>query len=84
MKEEYVIYYFVAMVSAVGGTMGLCIGFSFVAVSNCLLNYIELGIHFISKLKQNQVPFLIYSLSKKSTDVVTMYDDEEMILFLNI
>ena len=29
VKEEYIIYDSVAMVSAIGGTMGLCIGFSF-------------------------------------------------------
>ena len=56
MKEEYVIYDFVAMVSAVGGTMGLCIGFSFVTVSNCLLNYMQLGIHFLNKLQLKQGP----------------------------
>ena len=29
VKEEYVIYDFVALISSIGGTMGLCIGFSF-------------------------------------------------------
>ena len=29
VKEEYIIYDSVAMISAIGGTMGLCIGFSF-------------------------------------------------------
>ena len=56
VKEEYVIYDFVAMVSAVGGTMGLCIGFSFVTVTNCLLSYIELGIHFLNKLHKKTTP----------------------------
>ena len=29
VKEEYLIYDGVAMISAIGGTLGLCIGFSF-------------------------------------------------------
>ena len=65
VKEEYIIYDFVAMVSAVGGTMGLCIGFSFVTVSNCLLSYIELGIHFSNKLQKKQGPL------QDSSDPVT-------------
>ena len=31
VKEEYLIYDAVSMISAIGGTMGLCVGFSFTA-----------------------------------------------------
>ena len=41
VKEEYRIYDLVAMISAVGGTMGLCTGFSFRELTNILLRYIE-------------------------------------------
>ena len=44
VKEEYLIYNLVSMISAVGGTMGLCIGFSFTQVSSFLLECMELGI----------------------------------------
>ena len=44
VKEEYLIYNLVSMVSAIGGTMGLCIGFSFTQVSSFLLEYLKLGI----------------------------------------
>ena len=41
VKEEYVIYDAVAMISAIGGTMGLCIGFSFSDFSSLLLKCLE-------------------------------------------
>ena len=44
VKEEYLIYNLVSMISAIGGTMGLFIGFSFTQVSSFLLEYLELGI----------------------------------------
>ena len=54
VKEEYVIYDFVAMISAVGGTMGLCTGFSFMTVTNWLLNYIVSGFHFMNNQRRNR------------------------------
>lgn len=36
VKEEYLIYDMLAMISAIGGTMGLCIGFSFFAFISSL------------------------------------------------
>ena len=41
VKEEYLIYDSVALVSVFGGTMGLCIGFSFNGISVFLLGYLE-------------------------------------------
>ena len=41
VKEEYVIYDAVAMISAIGGTMGLCIGFSFSDCSSLLIRCLE-------------------------------------------
>ena len=35
--EEYLIFDFVAMVSAIGGTLGLCTGFSFSGVTETIL-----------------------------------------------
>ena len=32
------------MISAIGGTMGLCIGFSFTNLSSFILNYVEIGL----------------------------------------
>ena len=38
---EYIIYDFVATISAVGGTLGLCIGFSFTGVVSSLMEWSE-------------------------------------------
>ena len=32
------------MISAIGGTMGLCIGISFTNLSSFILNYVEIGL----------------------------------------
>ena len=36
---EYIVYDFVATISAIGGTMGLCIGFSFTGVASSLFEW---------------------------------------------
>ena len=41
MSEEYLIFDLVAMVSAIGGTLGLCIGFSFTDVISSALKFME-------------------------------------------
>ena len=52
VNEEYLIYDFVAMISAVGGTMGLCIGFSFFDFCGFILGYLEKG---MEKFKRGKV-----------------------------
>ena len=46
VKEQYVIYDLIAMIGAVGGTMGLCIGFSFNDAINFVLGYLEMGVNW--------------------------------------
>ena len=46
VKEEYLIYDGVAMISAIGGTLGLCIGFSFYDLSSKLMFWLEVGTSF--------------------------------------
>ena len=41
VKEQYVIFDAVAMVGAIGGTLGMCIGFSFSDMVSSLLGWIE-------------------------------------------
>ena len=41
--KEYLIYDGVALISAIGGTLGLCIGFSFYDVGTKLMSWLELG-----------------------------------------
>ena len=40
VEEEYLVFDAVAMVSAIGGTMGLCIGLSFTGFASTILRYI--------------------------------------------
>ena len=44
VKEEYVIYDLMAMISAIGGTLGLFVGFSFTNVSRLIFESIEFAI----------------------------------------
>ena len=56
--EEYLIYDLVSMIGAIGGTLGLCIGFSFNDVCNFLLNHLESGIGSCqngNKLSQREI-----------------------------
>ena len=41
VNEEYLIYDEVSMIGSVGGTLGMCIGFSFTNVISCILNYFQ-------------------------------------------
>ena len=54
VKEEYLVYDFVAMISTIGGTMGLFIGFSFNGLTSGTLSLME---HFqmrMSKTNKNK------------------------------
>ena len=42
VKEEYLIYDLVAMISSIGGTMGLCIGVSFKDLTRWIIGYIKM------------------------------------------
>ena len=48
VNEEYLIYDAVAMVGAIGGTIGLCIGFSFSDLTSILLGYAATGIKWVN------------------------------------
>ena len=41
VKEEYLLFDMVTMISAIGGTMGLCIGFSFGDITKWMIGFIE-------------------------------------------
>ena len=48
VKEEYLIFDLVSVISAIGGTMGLCIGFSFRELSHFLLEQIDSGYSLVT------------------------------------
>ena len=47
VKEEYLIYDGIALISSIGGTLGLCIGFSFYNLSDGLLGWLRKGIKWV-------------------------------------
>ena len=47
--EEYLIYDFISMIGSVGGTLGMCIGFSFTGVISSLINFLQYGYLIIKK-----------------------------------
>ena len=76
VKEEYVIYDAVAMISAIGGTMGLCIGFSFLDLARLCLEYLEDGSYYIkAKLGYSGQIGIIEAMSNQ----VTMEDVRRLI-----
>ena len=44
MKEEYLLFDLISMIGAVGGTLGLCIGFSFMEVAGSIMELLEIGV----------------------------------------
>ena len=53
VKEEYIIYDSIAFIGSVGGTLGLCIGFSFYTLTEALIDWLEIGIGQIRQ-RRNQ------------------------------
>ena len=56
VKEEYLIYDMVSMIGAIGGTMGLCIGFSFRDCARWALSYIELSVNWYIDKRTIETP----------------------------
>ena len=54
VKEEYLLHDLVSMIGAVGGTMGICIGFSFTEVFNFLMDLALLWASKIMKARKNK------------------------------
>ena len=54
VKVEYLLYDFLQMISAIGGTLGLCIGFSFKELSGVIFRYLALGINRLLNKDHNQ------------------------------
>ena len=51
VKKEYLIYDGIALISSIGGTLGLSIGFSFYNLSDDLLGWLRKGIKWIDNYK---------------------------------
>ena len=53
VREEYLIYDAVSMISAIGGTLGLCIGISFYNISSLLVEWLEIVLNRVRCDKTN-------------------------------
>ena len=49
IKEEYLIYEKIAFISSVGGTLGLCVGFSFYNSGSSVFGWIQRGVKIITQ-----------------------------------
>ena len=54
VKEEYVIFDTITFISSVGGTLGLCIGFSFYTLTGALIDWSEIGFGQLSRRRLNK------------------------------
>ena len=54
VKEEYLIYDTVNLISSIGGTVGFCIGLSFYTLTNGLMTWLQMGIKRILLMKQRE------------------------------
>ena len=61
VNEQYLIYDAIGMIGAVGGTMGMCIGFSFDSIIHYLINLLPnilsiIQIKLIGNMKELEIP----------------------------
>ena len=66
--EEYLIYDFVAMLGAIGGTLGLCIGFSFLDVARTLSSLLVKIISYIEKHKKKDEVMFVKPIQVKEME----------------
>ena len=49
IKEEYLIYDYVGLISSVGGIMGICVGISFYGLSEHMMFWVRKGLDLIKR-----------------------------------
>ena len=47
VKEEYLVFDGIAMIGAIGGTMGLCIGLSFFQMTSVIVSWLEMVVRVV-------------------------------------
>ena len=69
VNEEYYLYDLISVISAIGGTMGLCIGFSFKDFAKDLMSYLTQGWEKVTQLMKTKqsVPQTHHNRSKQQT-----------------
>ena len=80
VTEEYLIYDSISMIGAVGGTLGMCIGFSFDGIIHYLIHFLP---SFLSIIKIKLTGTRKYQLNTLNTGICEIdkpEDQEEKIL----
>ena len=54
VKEEYLIYDFVGLISSVGGILGICVGISLYGITETLVNFMMVGMNWVQKLNKSE------------------------------
>ena len=76
VEEEFLIHDFVAMLSSIGGTLGMCIGFSFVGLSSFVLGHVQ---NSIEKFLGKRSNFEIGAMDRKVIKVENILKHSEEI-----
>ena len=63
--EEYLIYDVIGMIGSIGGTLGMCIGFSFTNMVTIIINFIQYQLKKLSKKVDNEIKPFHKSISEK-------------------
>ena len=80
VREEYLIYDTVAMISAIGGTIGLCIGLSFFSITEAALDWLQLGINWHQKSQDNSQEVFIKTNSIAQSSTSSLSDIKEELI----
>ena len=54
VKEEYLIYDYVGLISSVGGTLGICVGISFYGISEDIVGCMVAGVRILRSKKEKR------------------------------
>ena len=54
VKEEYLIYDYLGLISSVGGTLGICAGISFYGISEDMVGCMVAGVNWILRSKKEK------------------------------
>ena len=77
VEEEYLINDFVKMLGSIGGTLGMCIGFSFLGLASMVLQFFEKGMVRKSDLEIGSIQPKLFKVKKKNQVIDISPDAKE-------
>ena len=84
VNEQYLIYDAIGMIGAVGGTMGMCIGFSFDSIIHYLINLLPnilsiIQIKLIGNMKELEIPLSTCIDEKTEDRIDKLFKEKEQL-----